>query len=110
MRREAYKCLFQGQPIGSTQINIGFQKIIAARLEAIRQFLPLSPEITAERMTHGRFDGFKCGFGAGGTLDIPLIPIRVPGLRDGFHVQHLGIEDSKMKLTRYANYVVVNYY
>ena len=51
-------------------------------------------------MTHGRFEEFKCSFGGGGTLEMPVLPIKVPGLPDGFSDPELGIEDSKMILSR----------
>ena len=91
-----------GASVGSTQIDIGFKQIIAGRLERIRGYLPLPPERLAERMTHGRFGEFKCSFGGGGTLEMPVLPIRVPGLQEGFNDPQLGIEDSKMMLSRFV--------
>ena len=92
----------EGRTIGSALIDINFHHIIADRLHKIRDYLQGDPDDTADKMMQGRFERFKCSYGTAASSEIPTIPLGVPGLRPGSHFPNVNIEDSTMKITRYA--------
>lgn len=92
-----------GHPIGSALIDIHFHHIVTDRLNKIRDYLQGEPSVIADKMMQGRFERFKCSFGTPSSSAIPTIPLEVPGLKPGLHFPNVNIEDSTMRITRYAN-------
>lgn len=95
----------EGRSIGSALIDINFHHIVSDRLNKIRDYLQGEPDDIAEKMMKGRFERFKCSYGTAASSAIPTIPLEVPGLRAGKHFPNVNIEDSTMRITRYASSV-----
>ena len=92
----------EGSPIGSALIDISFHHIITDRLRKIRDYLQGEPGDVADKMMQGRFERYKCSYGTPASSAIPTIPLDVPGLKPGRHFPTVNIEDSTMRITRYA--------
>ena len=92
----------EGRSIGSALIDLNFHRIVSDRLNKIRDYLEGEPDDLAYKMMQGRFERFKCSYGTAAASAMPTIPLEVPGLRPGRHFTNVNIEDSTMKITRYA--------
>jgi hypothetical protein len=88
-----------GHPIGSALIDIQVQQHLAERLSHVQHLLPMTPEQTAEKMMLGKFERFKCNFGAPGMM-VPKLPLFVPGLQSGADYPLAGIRDSCIEVSQ----------
>ena len=75
------------------------RKLLIQRLNAIHAHLGREPEECASIMMRGRFENYKCSFGATGS-NAPSLPMPIPNLSPGFNAPEVGITDSKLRLRR----------
>ncbi|RVX73957.1 hypothetical protein B0A52_02847 [Exophiala mesophila] len=89
----------EGKPIGSALIDIRIQQYIERYLQNIAsRLLPNTPADVAEQMMIGRFERFKCSFGAPGT-NIPYLLLDVPGFPPGVEEAKANIFNSQFQIT-----------
>lgn len=89
----------EGGWFGSALIDMRAQQLLIERLSRISTYLQISPHEAAQQMIEGRFERFKCSFGAEGS-DIPTLPLKVPGIPAGSYFPEVGIINSQMIITR----------
>ena len=88
----------EGRPIGSALIDIRIQQLLERSLFHIAHQLSKSPAEVAEQMMVGRFERFKCNFGAPGT-DIPYLLLDVPDLPPHANIPQADIVNSRIAIT-----------
>ena len=66
----------------------------------IREHFDGDLDDVVSRMMQDKFERFKCSFGSIG-MDVPKLPLPVPGLRPRMDFPQAMVEDSKMIITRY---------
>ena len=90
----------KGKAIGSTFIDEYFRQLLSTRLRQIQPSLTESAERAAERTLRGKFERFKCYFGAA-TGDVDELPLEVQSLKSGsVDFPDVGIRNSTMRLQR----------
>lgn len=87
-----------GKPIGSALIDIRVQQLLERYLQNIAPLLTKPPSEVAEQMMIGRFERFKCNFGAPGS-NIPYLLLDVPDLRPGEYIHQANIVNSQIRIT-----------
>ena len=89
----------EGRAIGSALIDVQFHRLLADRLDRIRDYLENDPVTTATHMMQGKFERVKCSHGTDTASKLPEIRLRVPGIR-GSSFPNARIEDSMMTIYR----------
>ncbi|RMY72945.1 hypothetical protein D0863_04178 [Hortaea werneckii] len=87
----------EGLAIGSTLIDHRIETFIKERLELIRSHIPDDVDSVAKRMVQDRFMGYKCSFGMA-TIEVPMLPLPIPGLPYGINLPHAEVENSSLIL------------
>ena len=88
----------EGRPIGSALIDIRIQQLLESSLRHVEHRLSKRPSEVAEQMMAGRFERFKCNFGAPGS-NIPYLLLEVPDLAPGTNIPHADIVNSRIAIT-----------
>ncbi|KAK5125632.1 hypothetical protein LTR85_011906 [Meristemomyces frigidus] len=87
----------EGASIGSTLIDHKMEAIILKRLKLIRADIRGDLDSIARKMIQDRFMTYKCSFGSG-AMNVPKLPLPIPGLAPGQDFPHAGIENSNIVL------------
>lgn len=91
----------EDEPVGSSLIDWKVRKLIRDRVKAISHRIEgVDIDLLVSRMMAEKYHTFKNSFGSS-TMEIPKLYLPIPGLAPGVDAQHLGIEDSKIVVTRY---------
>ena len=90
----------EGRAIGSTLIDFKVERLIAERLEIVRNQLHEEPVVVAHRMIKegSRFESFKCNLGDE-AMDLPTLRLTIPGLGPGLNVSPY-IENSQIIISK----------
>ncbi|KIX00240.1 uncharacterized protein Z518_10379 [Rhinocladiella mackenziei CBS 650.93] len=88
----------EGRPIGSALIDIRIQQYLERYLKNIAHRLDHSPAEVAEQMMIGRFERFKCNFGAPGS-NLPYLLLDVPGLPPEVYMPQANVVNSQIRIT-----------
>lgn len=89
----------EGAAIGSTLIDFKIGSMIKERLSAISNHLQGDVDEITTKMMQDKFETFKCSFGSSG-MDVPRLIMPIPDVLAGLNVPEVGIEDSKLTITR----------
>lgn len=95
----------EGEAIGSTLLDFQVEEMIRQRLEGVRQYLTEDPSVLAERMItdkFGRFENFKCSFGAE-SINVLNLFLPIPGVPTGMDFPHLSIQNSSLVIKKYVD-------
>ena len=89
----------EGEAIGSTVIDWKVRKIVEQRLTPIQSHIDGDLDLVVSKMMRDKFEGLKCSFGTEG-MDVPRMFLPIPGMPLGMEFPDLGVEDSKIVITR----------
>ena len=88
----------EGQNVGSTTIDIAFEKMVEERLEFVH---PKLDEQTAWSMMHGaEYIAWKCNFGEPDSLGLGTFAVTVPRVGTDFNDDSARIRNGKMHFSR----------
>ncbi|KKK14585.1 hypothetical protein ARAM_005798 [Aspergillus rambellii] len=85
----------EGKPIGSVFIDLGVHQLLCKKLEAIRHALPGPIDDIAWQIMVGRFERFKCSFGAEG-MELPALKLDLPAAAQESHSPDHGILNGQL--------------
>ena len=88
----------EGQNVGSTSIDIAFEKLVEKRLKFVR---PKLDEQTAWSMMQGaEYTAWKCSFGEPESLGLRTFAVTVPRVGPGFNDERAWIRNGKMRFSQ----------
>ena len=88
----------EGQNVGSTNIDIAFEKMVEERLKFV---YPKLDEQTAWSMMHGaEYIAWKCSFGELDSLGLGTFAVTVPTVGTDFNYESARIKNGKMRFSQ----------
>ena len=88
----------EGQNVGSTSIDIAFEKMVEERLKFVD---PKLDEQTAWSMMHGaEYIAWKCNFGEPDSLGLGTFAVTVPRVGTDFNDDKARIRNGKMRFSQ----------
>ena len=88
----------EGQNVGSTSIDIAFEKLVEERLKAVH---PKLDEQTAWSMMHGaEYIAWKCNFGELDSLGLGTFAVTIPTVGTDFNNEDARIRNGKMRFSQ----------